>query len=186
MAALGFRTIDEMVGRTDMLEMDAAIELWKDRGIDLTAVLHKPDAESREEYLYTADNRVDLSKHLDAALIKQAAVVIEGKGKPVKIESEIKNTDRSVGATLSYRVSSLHNHTGLPEDSIHCRFRGHAGQSFGAFLAPGIRFELSGTANDYLGKGLSGGQIIIYPPKGHHIPVPEQHHYRKRKPFRRN
>ena len=165
MASLGFKSIDEMVGRTDMLEMNEAIETWKSRGIDLTAILHKPEADSREEYLCTANNKINLNSHLDAVLIKQSEEVIKGDKKSVVIESEIKNTDRSVGATLSCRISKKHSHIGLPEKSIHCSFNGHAGQSFGAFLAPGIRFELSGTANDYLGKGLSGGQIIVYPPK---------------------
>ena len=165
MASLGFRSITDMVGRTDMLEMNDAIETWKARGIDLTAVLHRPEAVSREEYYCTADNRINLEQHLDASLISRAEEVLNDSSKSVLIESEIKNTDRSVGATLSCRISNKYAHTGLPESSIHCRFNGHAGQSFGAFLAPGVRFELSGTANDYLGKGLSGGQIIVYPPE---------------------
>lgn len=165
MASLGFRTIDEMVGRTEILEMNEAIETWKKRGIDLSAVLHKPEAAAREEYYCTANNKISHAAHLDTILSSKAEAVISGSEKTVTIESEIKNTDRSVGATLSCNVSKKHAHIGLPENSIHCKFSGHAGQSFGAFLAPGIRFELSGTANDYLGKGLSGGQIIIYPPK---------------------
>ncbi len=165
MASLGIRTIDELVGRTEMLEMNDAIETWKARGIDLTAVLHKPEAASRDEYLCTADNKINLDSHIDSMLLNQAKEVINGGKKSVVIESVIRNTDRSAGATLSCRVSNKYSHEGLPENSIHCKFSGHAGQSFGAFLAPGIRFELSGTANDYLGKGLSGGQLIIYPPK---------------------
>ncbi|HAK47123.1 MAG TPA: glutamate synthase large subunit [Spirochaeta sp.] len=166
MAALGFKSIDEMVGRTDRLEMDNTIGRWKERGIDLSAILYQPEADSREEFLCTADNKISLDAHLDASLLKKAADVIKDKNKSVVIESKIKNTDRSVGATLSCRVSNQHAHIGLPEKSIHCKFDGHAGQSFGAFLAPGVRFELAGTANDYLGKGLSGGQIIVYPPEG--------------------
>ncbi|MDC7228269.1 MAG: glutamate synthase large subunit [Spirochaetales bacterium] len=166
MASLGFHSINEMVGRTDRLEMNDAIDRWKERGIDLSAILYRPEAASREEFLCTADNKINLDSHLDATLIKEASDVIQKKKKSVIIKSSIKNTDRSVGATLSCRVSNEHAHKGLPDKSINCQFSGHAGQSFGAFLAPGISFELSGTANDYLGKGLSGGQIVVYPPEG--------------------
>ena len=166
MASLGFKSMDEMVGRTDRLEMNDAIDKWKERGVDLSAILFQPEADSREEFLCTADNKITLDSHLDSKLIAQAAKVIDSGKDTVVIDSEIKNTDRSVGATLSCRVSKKHAHIGLPESSIHCKFTGHAGQSFGAFLAPGIRFELAGTSNDYLGKSLSGGQIILYPPKG--------------------
>jgi glutamate synthase domain-containing protein 2/glutamate synthase domain-containing protein 1/glutamate synthase domain-containing protein 3 len=165
MASLGFRTIDEMVGRTDMLEMNEAIETWKQQGIDLSGILHQVEASSRDEYRCTSNNKINLEKHLDAKLIKEAEGTLADKSKTCIITAKIKNTDRSVGATLSYRISKSCDHIGLPENSIHCRFDGHAGQSFGAFLAPGVRFELSGTANDYLGKSLSGGQIIIYPPE---------------------
>ncbi|MDC7126000.1 MAG: glutamate synthase large subunit [Spirochaetales bacterium] len=165
MASLGFRTIDEMVGRTDVLEMNQAIELWKNRGIDLSAILHKPEAASRDEYLCTSNNKINHESDLDTKLIKDAEDVINGKADSVTIETEIRNTNRSVGATLSCRVSEKYNQNGLPDESIKCKFSGHAGQSFGAFLAPGITFELAGTANDYLGKSLSGGRLIIYPPK---------------------
>ncbi len=165
MAELGFRTIDEMVGRTEILEMNDAIETWKQQGIDLSGILAKPEAASHEEYYCTEPSVMDLSSHLDNKILKKAAGVIAKPGTPVEMDLKIQNTDRSVGATLSYKVSEKHSHTGLPEGSINCRFTGHAGQSFGAFLAQGIKFSLSGTANDYLGKGLSGGQIVISPPE---------------------
>ncbi|MBI9106228.1 MAG: glutamate synthase large subunit [Spirochaetales bacterium] len=165
MASLGFRTIDEMVGRTDMLEMNDAIKTWKQQGLDLSGILHQVEAASKDEYRCTSDNKINLDEHLDVKLIKEAAGTLANKGRKSVVSLKINNTDRSVGAILSYRISKAYDHIGLPENSIHCKFDGHAGQSFGAFLAPGVRFELSGTANDYLGKSLSGGQIIIYPPK---------------------
>ena len=165
MASLGFRTIDEMVGRVDVLEMNQAIRVWKEQGIDLSAILHKPETQDRQDFYCTSNNKINHSSHLDAKLIKKASEIIEGSKESTTIISRITNTDRSVGAQLSYIVSRKHGANGLPNNSINCKFSGHAGQSFGAFLTKGISFELSGTANDYLGKSLSGGRIVVYPPE---------------------
>ncbi|CAN6609573.1 glutamate synthase [NADH] [Trichomonascus vanleenenianus] len=164
MAKLGFRTVNEMVGRTEKLFVrnDASA---KAKSIDLSALL--TPAYSLRPGVATYNVRKQdhrLHNRLDNKLIDESELTLE-KGVPVQIEADIVNTDRSVGSTLSYRVSKRYGENGLPYDTIHVNLKGSAGQSFGAFLASGITLELEGDANDYVGKGLSGGRIIVYPPK---------------------
>jgi glutamate synthase (NADPH/NADH) large chain len=164
MAQLGFKTMNEMIGRVDMLEMDKAIKHWKKDSIDLSALLtiaQKPNPDTVTYQNIPQDHQLD--QQLDNDLISQARNVIELGGK-LKIDSSISNTDRTVGAMLSSHVVKTIGGNKLPKDSIHINFKGSAGQSFGAFLAKGITLEVEGDANDYVGKGLSGGRVIIYPP----------------------
>ncbi len=162
MAELGFRTFDEMIGRSDLLDTRAGIEHWKAQGLDFSRVFYQPDmpAEVARSQKETQDHGLD--RALDPALIQAAQPAIE-KQKPVRLTQRIRNVNRSVGAMLSGAVARRHGHEGLPEDTIHVTFEGIAGQSFGAFLARGITFELQGATNDYVGKGLSGGRIVVYP-----------------------
>jgi len=165
MANLGFKTLNEMVGRVDMLEMNKAIDHWKQDSIDLSKILTPVNTQYRNAGTYQSilqDHQLD--QQLDHELIAQSEVAIEGNGK-VKIESVITNIDRTVGAMLSSHVVKTRGKNNLIDDAIHVDFKGSAGQSFGAFLAKGITLSVEGDANDYVGKGLSGGRIIIYPPK---------------------
>ena len=165
MAKLGFRTINEMVGRSDKLRVLDSLRNAKTANLDLSTMLApafklRPGVatyriRSQDHKLYT---------RLDNKLIDEADASLE-KGLPSRIECTIQNTDRAMGATISNRISRRYGEDGLPSDTIHVRITGSAGQSFGAFLAPGITLELEGDANDYVGKGLSGGRLIIYPPK---------------------
>ena len=165
MAEMGFRTMDEMIGRVDRLDMRKAIDHWKASGVDLSRILYQaPVAEgSRLFRTQTQDHGLDAA--LDKELIEAARPAIE-KGQPVRIEREVRNVNRTVGAMLSGEVAKAHGHGGLPENSIVIRFNGVAGQSFGAFLAHGITLELTGDGNDYVGKGLSGGRVIVRQPAG--------------------
>ncbi|KAG6874273.1 glutamate synthase [NADH] [Termitomyces sp. Mi166 len=165
MAKLGFRTINEMVGRADMLKVNEKLRTKKTAHLDLSAIL-KPAWQMRPG---AATYRVRQQDHklyirLDNKFIDESEPAL-AKGLPVHIECEVTNTDRALGTSLSYKVSKLYGEEGLPKDTIHIRMRGSAGQSCGAFLAPGITIELEGDANDYVGKGLSGGRLIVYPPK---------------------
>jgi glutamate synthase domain-containing protein 3 len=171
MARLGFRTVDEMVGRVDRLETRPAADHWKARGIDLAAILYNPPAPSRvgRRCLIAQDH--GLEKALDYSLIEYAREALE-HGTHVEIQLPIKNTHRTVGAMLSGEISRRYGSPGLPADTIRFQFNGSAGQSFGAFLAPGVTLTLEGDANDYVGKGLSGGRIVIYPPRASSF-VPE-------------
>ncbi|KAF8717826.1 GXGXG motif, partial [Rhizoctonia solani] len=165
MAKLGFRTINEMVGRADMLKVDEALRTPKTAKLDLAPIL-KPAWQMRPG---AATYRIRQQDHklyirLDNKFIDEAEPALT-QGLPVHIECDVVNTDRALGTTLSYRVSKLYGEEGLPKDTIHILMRGSAGQSCGAFLAPGITIELEGDANDYVGKGLSGGRLVVYPPK---------------------
>ncbi|XP_006458247.1 NADPH-dependent glutamate synthase [Agaricus bisporus var. bisporus H97] len=165
MAKLGFRTINEMVGRADMLKVNEKLRTPKTAYLDLSAIL-KPAWQMRPG---AATHRVRQQDHklyirLDNKFIDEAEPAL-AKGLPVHIECDVTNTDRALGTSLSYRISKLYGEEGLPKDTIHIRMRGSAGQSCGAFLAPGITIELEGDANDYVGKGLSGGRLVVYPPK---------------------
>ncbi|MDD5044309.1 MAG: glutamate synthase large subunit [Candidatus Omnitrophica bacterium] len=164
MSSLGVRTIDELVGRTDLLELNSEILPWKAKGIDLSRILYRPQTLSGADTHCTAKQDHGIDKIMDLELIKLSAAALKEQ-KPVKIEMPIKNTDRTTGAMLSGEVCKVFGEEGLPEDSINCKFKGIAGQSFAAFLAKGITFELEGMANDYVGKGVSGGRVIIYPDK---------------------
>ncbi len=165
MAELGFKTMDEMTGHVEMLETDTALEHWKARGLDFSAIFHKPKREKNSALRCVTTQKHDFSLALDKELILQSQPALE-KRTPVKLFAPIRNHNRTVGATLSAEVSARFGSAGLPPDSIYCKFSGSAGQSFGAFLAPGITFELEGDTNDYFAKGLSGGKLIIYPPRG--------------------
>lgn len=165
MAKLGFRTINEMVGRADMLKVNEKLRTPKTAHLDLSAVL-KPAWQMRPG---AATYRVRPQDHklyirLDNKFIDESEPALT-KGLPVHIECEVTNTDRALGTSLAYKVSKQYGEEGLPRDTIHIRMQGSAGQSLGAFLAPGITIELEGDANDYVGKGLSGGRLIVYPPK---------------------
>ena len=164
MAELGFRKFEEMVGRVDRLETREVIHHWKAKGIDLTHVLHKPDVPEHVAIRHVAKQDHGLENALDNRLIESCQAAIDAKV-PVKFDCKIQNTHRTVGTMLSSEIARKYGLAGLPEDTIHINFQGSAGQSFGAFLAKGVTFALEGDANDYVGKGLSGGKIIIFPPK---------------------
>jgi len=173
MAELGFRTINEMVGRCDLLEIDAAVDHWKAKGLDLTPILtpaHRPHADV--ETYCTISQRHGIEDVLDNELIKKAWAAVN-EAIPTRFEIPIQNIDRAFGTMLSYEVSKKWGANGLPDGTIHIDARGSAGQSFGAWLANGVTLELEGDANDYVGKGLSGGRIIIRPPQGSTF-VPEE------------
>ncbi|HQD63891.1 MAG TPA: glutamate synthase-related protein, partial [Casimicrobium huifangae] len=162
MAKLGVRTFDELVGHSDWLDMQAGIEHWKAKGLDFSKVFYSPKmpASVARRHCETQDHGLDQA--LDHQLIAGAQTALEG-GKRVEVPATISNRNRSAGAMLSNAVAVKYGHNGLPDDTIHVRFNGIAGQSFGAFLARGITFEIEGATNDYTGKGLSGGRIVVYP-----------------------
>lgn len=165
MAKLGFRTINEMVGRTEALKVREDLRNAKTENIDLSLILTPAHGLRPGVATYNV-RKQDHKLHvrLDNKLITESELALE-KGLPCRIECDVVNTDRALGATLSYHVSRRYGEAGLPQDTIHANIRGSAGQSFGAYLAPGITLELEGDANDYVGKGLSGGRLIVYPPR---------------------
>jgi glutamate synthase (NADPH) large chain len=164
MAQLGFRSIDEMVGRVDRLDMRKAISHWKAKGVDLSRLLHQVQPDKGLTLRNTEGQDHGLDAALDQDLIKAAADALERRT-PVRIERPIRNVNRTAGAMLSGEVARRFGHAGLPDNSILVKFQGVAGQSFGAFLAHGVTLDLTGDANDYVGKGLSGGRIIVRPPE---------------------
>ena len=164
MAELGFRTFDEMIGRSDCLDMRQAIDHWKASGLDYSRILHKPEAGPDVAVYNCEDQSHDIHEILDREIIAKSLPALDKKV-PVKIEAPIRNTDRTFGAMLSGEIARRYGLAGLPEDTISIKVSGTAGQSFGAFLAHGVTVELSGEANDYVGKGLSGGRLVIYPPE---------------------
>ena len=164
MAKLGFRTIDEMVGRVDRLAMRKAVDHWKAQGLDYSRILYRPDLPEDVGTHCTMKQDHGIEKSLDVTtLLKICEPAIE-QGKKVHSRLPIKNTNRVVGTILGYEISKAHGMEGLPEDTITLDFVGSAGQSFGAFAPRGLTLRLEGDANDYVGKGLSGGKIIVYPP----------------------
>ena len=164
MAQLGFRTVNEMVGRMDMLDARKAIDHWKAEGLDFSGLLMRPEVSDQvATYCCQAqDHGLDMA--LDHQLIELAESALHANG-PVDVDLPVRNSNRAVGAMLSGEVAKRYGEEGLPPDSIRFHFRGSAGQSFGAFLAPGVSLTLEGDANDYMGKGMSGGRIVIYPPE---------------------
>jgi glutamate synthase (NADPH/NADH) large chain len=172
MAAMGFRTFNEMIGQMQMLDQQKVIEHWKAKGLDFSRLFTKPIAPDDVAIYKCEPQDHKIQKILDRDLIVEALPALE-RGTRVKISAAIRNVDRTAGAMLSGQVARRYGHTGLPDDTIHVNFKGTAGQSFGAWLARGITFELEGEANDYVGKGLSGGRIIIRPPADSGI-VPEE------------
>ena len=171
LAAMGFRTIDEIIGETDLLSQEELIDHWKARGLDFSRVFHKPEAEKTEIY-WTERQKHPIDDILDRKLIAEAEPALERR-EAVRIETPIHNTDRSAGAMLSGELAKRYGHKGLPDETIRVTLRGTAGQSFGAFLANGITFDLIGDGNDYVGKGLCGGRLIVRPPDNSRI-VPEE------------
>ncbi|MBN9581337.1 MAG: glutamate synthase large subunit [Afipia sp.] len=172
MAALGYRTFEEMVGQSQMLDQTRLVAHWKAKGLDFSKLFFKQPALPGQKIHHAEVQNHHLEKVLDRTLIRQAQAAID-RGAPVKIETEIHNTDRSAGAMLSGVVAKTYGHAGLPHDTIHVSLRGTAGQAFGAWLTRGVTFDLEGEGNDYVGKGLSGGRIIVRPPKISGI-VPEE------------
>ncbi len=164
MASLGFRTMDEMIGHVEAIETKQAVDHWKTRGLDFSRVLARVEAPAGTCLRCTRKPEIDLSQSLDRELIERSRGALDA-GQKVRLFMAIRNRNRTVGATLSAQISKRCGSRGLPPDTIHVSFTGSAGQSFGAFLAPGITFELEGDANDYFAKGLSGGRIIVYPPR---------------------
>jgi len=164
MARMGFRTFDDMVGRVNMLEAREAPDHWKAKGIDLSAILYNPPVPSRVARRCVDQQDHGLEKALDYKLIDHAREALEN-GTPIEIKMPIRNVHRTVGAMLSGEIARRYGSAGLPDNTIRFRFSGSAGQSFGAFLAKGVTLELEGDANDYVGKGLSGGNLIVYPPR---------------------
>ncbi|TAQ84560.1 hypothetical protein B7494_g7107 [Chlorociboria aeruginascens] len=165
MAKLGFRTINEMVGHAEALRVREDLRTGKTANIDLSLILtpaHKLRPGVATFNVRKQDHR--LYVRLDNKLISEAELTLD-KGLPSRIECDIVNTDRAMGTSLSYQISKRYGEKGLPTDTVHVNIKGSAGQSFGAFLAPGVTLELEGDANDYVGKGLSGGRLIIYPPR---------------------
>ena len=165
MANLGFRTLNEMIGRVDKLNMNKAVSHWKAKGIDLGRILYSVTPKPGVAIHHKEKQNHGLESALDHDLIIAAKPSIE-HGQPVRLERSVRNVDRTVGAMLSGEVARRHGHAGLPEDTISVKFTGTVGQSFGAFLARGISIELTGDANDYVGKGLSSGRIVVKPPAG--------------------
>jgi len=164
MAELGFRTVNEMIGQVDALTMRNNINHWKYKNLDLSGVLYKEPADATVGLYQTEAQDQGLADVLDWKLLAAAQPAILKKEK-VKASFEIKNTDRTVGTIVSNEITKVHKAAGLPEDTIHFKFNGTAGQSFGAFNTLGVTLELEGDANDYFGKGLSGAQLIVYPDK---------------------
>ncbi len=163
MAEMGFRTVAEMIGRVDRLDTREAINHWKAQGVDLSRLLHRvePVAGTTRNWSETQDH--GLENALDNQLIAAAAEALESR-QPVRIERSVINVNRTVGAMLSGEVAKRYGHEGLPDNTVHITLKGVAGQSFGAFLAHGITLDLTGDANDYVGKGLSGGRVIVRQP----------------------
>ena len=163
MASMGYRRMDEMIGQMQMLDKEKALEHWKAKGLDFSKLFHKPAGEGDAiRHSRAQDHGID--KVLDNKLIHEARAALD-RGAKASIETTIRNVDRATGAMLSGEVARIYGHTGLPDDTIDIRATGTAGQSFGAFLARGVTLRLEGEANDYVGKGLSGGKVIIYPPR---------------------
>jgi glutamate synthase (NADPH/NADH) large chain len=163
LASLGVRKLDELTGRSDLLDARRAVEHWKAHGLDFTRLFYKPPPGPGVAISNREKQDHGLAKILDRQLIEQARPALETR-KPVLIESPVRNFNRTVGAMLSGEVAKRYGHAGLEDDTITIKLAGSAGQSFGAFLAHGVTLELTGESNDYVGKGLSGGRIVIMPP----------------------
>jgi len=163
MAMLGYARFDDMVGHVEMLDVNKAIEHYKAKGLDFTRILSVPQRTKDQSLHCVSKQEHDFTKSLDLELIQMAKQAIETK-KPLSLQMPIRNCNRTVGTMLSSEIAKRHGSAGLPDDTIKVKFTGAAGQSFGAFLSQGVTFELEGDANDYVGKGLSGGKIIICPP----------------------
>jgi glutamate synthase (ferredoxin) len=166
MARLGFRKMEEMIGRTDCLEPRKAIDHWKARGLDLTSILHQPTVPAGVGRYQQIEQDHGLDKALDNTLLLKLCEPALARGEAVRATLPIRNVHRVVGTIVGSELTRRYGVQGLPEDTIRIHFKGSAGQSFGAFMPKGMTFALEGDANDYVGKGLSGGKIIVYPPEG--------------------
>ncbi|PWE01202.1 glutamate synthase large subunit [Marinilabilia rubra] len=166
LAEMGFRSLNEVIGRSDLLEQDPEVKGWKTKGIDLSGLLHFPEEGHKYPLHNTMEQDHKIDSVLDRKLIEEAHPALQS-GSRVWMAYPVNNVDRTVGAMLSGEVSKVYGEEGLPKNTINCSFAGSAGQSFGAFLVNGVSFRLEGDANDYLGKGLSGGKIVVVPPTGY-------------------
>jgi glutamate synthase domain-containing protein 3 len=162
MAQLGIRRFNDLIGRADLLDTKRGIEHWKARGLDFTRIFHQPQVGPEVARYHSEDQDHGLDKALDHRLIELAAPALE-RGDKVTIDMPIRNINRTVGTMLSGEIAKRYGHEGLPDDTIHIRFAGSAGQSLGAFLAKGVTIDIIGDTNDYCGKGLSGGRISVQP-----------------------
>jgi glutamate synthase (ferredoxin) len=165
MASLGFRSFDEMIGQVEHLDMRTALDHWKARGLDFSAILHKPVVAGSVDVRKTIDQDHGLARALDHELIALCEPALE-RGEPVQIDLAVRNQNRTVGGMLSGQIALRYGSSGLPHDTIRIGLSGSAGQSFGAWLARGVTLTLRGDANDYVGKGLSGGRIVVMPSEG--------------------
>jgi glutamate synthase (ferredoxin) len=165
MAELGFRTINEMIGRVDRLEPTAAIDHWKAQGFDFSNILYQPDSGAEVGRFQTIEQDHGLDKSLDVTTLLEICRPAIARGERVEASLPIRNVHRVVGTITGSEITKKWGSAGLPEDTIRIRFNGSAGQSFGAFMPRGMSFTLEGDANDYVGKGLSGGRIVVYPPR---------------------
>ncbi|HEV7677573.1 MAG TPA: glutamate synthase large subunit [Candidatus Dormibacteraeota bacterium] len=172
MASLGFRSFDEMIGQVEHLDMRAALDHWKQRGLDFSAILHKPVVAGNVDVRKVIDQDHGLARALDHELIALCEPALE-RGEPVQVDLPVRNQNRTVGGMLSGRIALRYGSNGLPHDTIRIGLSGSAGQSLGAWLARGVTLTLRGDANDYVGKGLSGGRIVVMPPEGIRF-VPEE------------
>jgi glutamate synthase domain-containing protein 3 len=169
MAKMGFKKMSDMIGRADMIHMHPALDHWKAKGLDYSQLLFVPPVPGRVSRRCTTKQDHGLGAALDNRLIELAKPALEN-GTAVDFKLPIRNVDRTVGAMLSGDIARKYGKQGLPAETIHFTFSGSAGQSFGAFLVPGVTLELEGDANDYTGKGLSGGKLIVYPPRNSTFP----------------
>ena len=165
MAQLGFRKLEDMVGRTDVLEANTAVDHWKARGLDFSKILYSPNAGPEVGRFQTEAQDHGLDKSLDITQLLELCKPAIERGEKIRATLPIRNVNRVVGTILGNEITKRHWH-GLPDDTVQLHFQGSAGQSFGAFIPKGMTLELEGDANDYVGKGMSGGRIIVYPPAG--------------------
>ena len=164
MAQLGFRTVNEMIGQVDKLDVRKATDHWKAKGLDFSKILYKPEPRADDQIYCVNKQEHGLEKSLDVTKLVPLCEEALDKSKKVNITMQIRNTNRTTGTILGYEITKRFGSEGLPEDTIKIHFKGSAGMSFGAFVPKGVTLTLEGDANDYIGKGLSGGKIIVYPP----------------------
>ncbi len=164
MAQLGFRSMNEMIGRADRLETRPAVDHWKAKGVDLSKILYQPELADGASRRAVIKQNHGLERALDVELIARASRALDA-GDPVDIDIPIRNVNRTVGTMLGYEITRRYGGAGLPDDTVRIQFTGTAGQSFGAFVPRGVTMRLEGDSNDYFGKGLSGGKLVVYPPR---------------------